>query len=751
MTPRSDVTKSHAQAEAQYITPENDAEIDVAEILGVLRKRIGVIAGCVFLITSIVVLVTFQLTPHYTANAKILIDPLERNVTDLESVVSGLSPESSTVESQVEVIRSQSLATMVIESLQLDRDPEFNTALREPGAVGAAVDWMTGLIPGQVEVISEQERLDREKTRTVEAFSNALDVSRLGRLSFVISISFTSEDAAKAARITNALADLYLVAQLEAKFDAARRASEWLDERLSPLRQQLLQSENAAEVYRAEQNLIGDSRGATLNEQQLLEVNRQLLLARAELAEKRARFQRMNQLLPSQRGIESVAAVLQSVVVADLRQQQAELARKQGELASRYGARHPRMINVLAEQKDLQQQFDAEVNRIVANLENEVEVARSRDRSLTRDLEQLQREASVHEQARIRLRELEREAAADRTVYESFLGRFKETREQQGIQQADARIISSAATPVDPSFPNKPLNAAVGFMMSVFIGLGAAFLLEKLDDGLSTDRQLELELQLPHLVSIPDLEKIDDAADDYSLVKPLSSYGEALRSLRAKLLFSDVPPKLLMFTSSLPSEGKTTTTINMGRSAAEAGMRVLVIDADLRHPNVAKTLGLEPKAGLVEYLEGETPLEDVLLLDEPSGMQVIPVASGTPNPPDLLASPAMRDMLEKLKIDFDLILVDTPPVLALADAKVVGRFVDKVVFVVQWQKTPRKAAQDAVRDLRAFGVDIAGAVFNRLDPELCSKYGYAGYYYRGGYSHYNTNRSSNGQRANTKS
>jgi succinoglycan biosynthesis transport protein ExoP len=739
-TDPSDATKPNAVAAVHYTTPDDDAEFDLAEIFRVLRRRIWVLLGCVLLVTSLALLVIFQLTPRYTATAQVLIDVRERKVTDLESVVSGLSPESSTIESQVEVIRSRSLTTRVIEDLQLDKDPEFNPDLRERGARARALSWVTNLIPGSVEVISEERLREREKAKVAEVFSEALKVSRVGRLSFVISIAFTSEDGEKAARIANALADLYLVGQLDAKFEGTRLATEWLDERLTPLREQLRESEKAVEIYRSEHNLV-DSKGITVNEQQISEINRQLILARADLAEKKARFRRVNQLLQSGSDVESVAAVLASNVVIDLRQQQAELARKHAELASRYGELHPQMINVQAERKDLQRELEAEVNRIVANLENEAEVARSRGRSLANSLQELQREAAVHDQARIRLRELQREAAANRALFEPFLSRFKETREQQGIQQPDARIISRAAVPVGPSYPNKKQSAALALVMSVLLGLGTVFLLESLSDGFQTAHELEAALQLPHLVSIPELLKSDTTVEgdtlspeDYILAKPLSHYGEAFRSLRAKLLLSDTPPKVILFTSSLPSEGKTTAVISMGRAAAQTGMRVLVIDLDLRKPAVAKSLGSKPEKGVVEYLAGQVALEEVLVLDEASGMQFLPIASRVADPPDFLGSEGMRGLLEKLKTDFELILLDSPPVLPVADAKVLSRIVDKVVLLVQWEKAPRGVVQDAVHALREFGADTAGVVFSRVDMKRYARYGYgdSDYYY----SHY---------------
>ncbi|HIG10153.1 MAG TPA: capsular biosynthesis protein, partial [Planctomycetes bacterium] len=433
----------HPDHLSPYESPHepDDVEIDVAEIFRALRRRRWALAGCVLLITSVVLLVTFQLTPRYTASAEVLIDPHDRNVADLDSVLSGLSPDASTIESQIQLIRSRSLALRVIEALHLERDPEFNAALREPGALAGFLSGLKALAPGEAEEPSEEERLALEQTRLVEEFSKALAVSRVGRASYVISIAFTSERGAKASRVANTLADLYVVEQLEAKFEATERATDWLNERLGALRAELEKSEHLVAAYRAKHGLVS-SGGLTIDEQQLSQVNAQLILARAHLAEKQARFRHVNELLASGAGVDSVAEVLASEVVGNLRQKQAELAREQAELESRYGERHPRMINIRAQRKDLEQGVAGELDRIVANLENEVRVARSRSQSLEQSLAEERAQRSEGETARVRLRELSRQAEANRVLYASFLGRFKETREQQGIQEADARIIS---------------------------------------------------------------------------------------------------------------------------------------------------------------------------------------------------------------------------------------------------------------------------------------------------------------------
>ncbi len=712
-------------------------ETDLREILGVLRRRRHVFGGCVLLITSLVVLVAYQLTPLYTATSQVLVDPREPNVVDLDSVLSGIAADASTIDSQMEVIRSRSIAERVVEANRLDEDPEFNGALRPPSRLATIRAWFRDRLGDDLEAESEQVRLESERSAVVDAFSSALGVTRAGQRSFVISIAVTSEDPRKASRLANSLADLYLVAQLEAKFDATERATDWLSDRLGELRERVESSEKRVQAYRVENRLV-DSAGITIDEQQLAEINGQLILARADLAEKEARFRHVNQLQRSGAGFESLAEVLASDVVRDLRRQQASLAREQADLESRYGELHPRMIKARNQSEESKLELKAEVGRIVANLENEVAVAKSRTSSLERSLSQLERQRSTGEVARIRLRELEREASANRVLYESFLGRFKETSEQAGIAQADARIISRATFSAKPSYPRKGLFTVLGFMVSLWIGIAAVILLERLDNGFRSGNQLEEVLGVPHLASIPAVSVRDRTIDgrllspeDYVLARPFSSYAEALGNLRSALLLphADAPPRVVVLTSALPREGKTTMTISLGRVAALSGVRTVVVDADLRHPSVAKALGLEPTAGLLEVLAGRASLDDVLVLDEATGMYVLPVVSSAANPSDLPGAASMRALLEELKKEFALVLVDSAPVLAVSDTRVLGQDCDKLVFITQWEKTPRGAAEEAVHVLRQVGVHIAGAVFSQLDLKQHAKYGYGDSYH----------------------
>lgn len=720
----------------------DDDLIDIRALWRVLRRRMWVIAGTVALICGITLLVVFQLTPLYTASALVLIDPREERVVDLEAVMSGLPPDSAAIDSEVEVLRSRKLASRVVEELELVNDPEFNPTLRDPSLLSTLnpLTWLRG----RGETTSEQAA-QAELNKVIDAFQDGLSVSRRG-LTYVITVNFTSEDARKATTIANTTADLYVLEQLEAKYEATRKANEWLGGRLSELRAEVQAAEEAVEIYRAENDLLSTS-GMTVTEQQLAQLNGQLIIARADLAESEAKFRRYQEVRRSGSGTESLADVLQSDVIADLRQQEAQVRRRLAELSSRYGDRHPEMIKVRAELRDLNAGIAQEVNRVLANIENEVEVARSRVASLRQSLEELQGQSGEGGLKEIKLRELESTADAVRMLYETFLQRFRQTSEQTSLQESDARVLSEASIPINPSYPSKTLFMALALVGSGMLGVGLAFLLEQLDDAFSTVRQLEETLGLPHLSTVPDATgDVDGKAikmpSDVILKRPLSAYSEAFRALRSGLTLSDVdnPPKVVVITSALPGDGKTTTALSLARAARTAGQNVILLDCDLRRPTVHKTFGTTPTAGIVECLAGQATLEEALMQDPASGLPYLPVKSGAANPPDLLGSRHMAELLGRLRETYDLVVIDSAPVLPVVDSRVLSAQADKVVFVVKWRDTPRDAAANAVRDLRDHGASLAGVVFEQVDLKRHQRYGYGdSSYYYGRYSKYYVN------------
>lgn len=727
-------------------------ELDLMSLYRTLRKRLGLIVSVTLGLTALVMVVVLQQTPLYTAEAQVLLDRQQMQVTDMEAVMSGLPADSATVDSEVEILRSRALAARVVDRLNLMQDPEFNGNLREPSVlrwldprvwIGEALK----LVEAERPVLNDEVLARAELNGVIDSLLGRLTVSRQ-RLTYVINISFVSESPDKAARIANAVADTYILDQLEAKFDATRQANEWLSRRLGELREQVRDSERAVEIYRAEQGLES-SAGVTVSEQQLSELNAQLILGRTALAEARAKYDRARQIRSSGGTIESMADVVQSGTISQLRQKQAELARELANLASRYGARHPEVVNAEAQRRDIERQIGAEISRIIGSLQNNVAVAETRVASLEKSLREIRGESGESGQAMVQLRELEREAAANRAVYESFLNRFKETSQQQDLQVPDSRVISQATAPITPSHPRKALSLALALVLSAMLGVGLAFLLEHLDNGIETGRDVEQILGLPHLVSLPatPAEKGPDrkvlSPQDYLLAKPLSAYSEALRSLRSALQLSNVdnPPKVILFTSALPNEGKTTSSCGFARAAAAAGLKVIIIDCDLRHPSVHKAFGIgRPETGLVEMLAERLELSQVLIKDSKSDLDILPISTGTANPPDLLGSEQMRLLLERLRNDYDLVVLDSAPVLPVSDSRVLSRLADETVFIVRWSETPRDAAQAAIRELRLYNAAIAGAVLAVVDTAQQAKYGYGdGGYYYSRYSRYYVN------------
>ena len=730
-------------------------DFDLLAIVRIVRKRAKLIAGITIILTALIVLAVSQMQPLYSAQTLVMVDSQKHNVVDMEAVVSGISGTDASLESEVEVIKSRNLIGRVVDSENLMDDPEFNSALRQPSPLRWLDPrvWLSRVMSmvspkdtsNSVDEEASPEAMQRKAV--IGAVLSDLSVSRRN-VTYVLEIKFTSEDRYKAARLANAVANAYIVDQLDAKFNATKQANEWLAKRLDDLRRQVTESERAVELYRSQHGLE-ESKGMTVTEQQLSELNAQLILARTNLVEARAKYNRARELRREGKGVETVGDVVQSGTISALRQKQAELTREEANLSAKYGPRHPAIVNIEAQQKDIQSQIRAEADRIIESLRNDVSVAGTRVSALQKNLKDIKGETGSDNEALIQLRELERKATANRQVYEAFLKRFKETSEQEDLQTPDTRIISEAVVPGKPSYPRTTFFMMIGFMVSLMTGAGAAFLLEHLDNGIQTSSDLERLLGLPTLASIPltPKEKGPDrkllSPQDYLTVKPLSSYSEAFRSLRSALQFSNVdnPPKVILFTSALPNEGKTTSAISFARASATAGLKVVLVDCDLRHPSVSEALKINrPEQGLVELLASRLDFKEVVVEDEKSGLEFIPVAKGTANPPDVFGSSQMKLLFERLRDAYDLIVIDSPPVMPVSDARVLSQIVDETVFVARWGETPRDAAQNAVKQLRDFGAPIAGAVLSMVDTAKQAKYGYGdGGYYYSRYSKYYVN------------
>ncbi len=741
--PRENPYYPYGEPPLAYGEPEG---LDLKQLFGILRRRRAVILSTVVLITTLAVLVGLLMTPKYTATALVMIDPRKEKIINVEEVLQGLNPDTYVVETQIKLIASRAHAEQVMERLRLFDDPEFNVAAREGSRelqlrFGGIWEKLANYLPeGLLVAVGIAEEPTREelalqpilaREAAIAAFLNNLRVRQEGR-SYVIAISFTSVDPAKAARVANTVAQLYVESQRQAKVEATQEASSWLAERLETLRQEVVAKERAVEEFRARFGLVA-AKGRTLTEQELADLNRELAQARADLAAKRAKLEQIRAMRGQ--GLDAVADVIASPVIINLRQQEAMLLKTEAEMRTLYGEKHPKMQQLLNEKESLRRKIQDEVNRIIRNLQNEVNVAAARVRSLERDLDKLTNLTEEQRKKLVRLRQLEREAQASRQLYEAFLQRFKETREQAEVVKSDARVISEAAPPESPSTPGPTLFAAVGFVGSSMLGVLLALLLERLDSGLRSGRQIEAELGLPFFGLVPKLERLkrNQKPHQYLMEKPLSAYAEAIRSIFTSLQLSDVdePPKLVLVTSSIPQEGKTTLAVSLAVFAARSSQRTLLMDLDLRHPSIQRELGFEPETGFVEYMAGERELEEVIRHHRETGVDYLPIRKQTPNPTDLLGSRKMKQLLAELKEKYDFVVIDSAPLLGVTDSRILARLADKVLFAVRWDKTDAETARNALDTLRDVRADIAGAVLTLVDVKKHAQYGYGdvGQYY----------------------
>jgi capsular exopolysaccharide synthesis family protein len=699
-----------------------------------------------------------ELKSIYTASSSLMVGVPEARVLDIEQVLTRRF-YGNDAEAEIEILRSRRLAEKVIENLGLLNHEEFNPSLRVPEK--RFFDFLRYLNPknwvpadlkrsvteamrGEVETVELTE--EQQDRRTIDRAVNIL----LGRLSAtrieytnVIVISVRSLSPVLAARIANEFPEAYIEDQLQAKFDATRKATDWLMEQLGEQERKVAESERAVEIYREEHGLTKGAQTVLLTEQ-LSELNSQLIVARAQRVEVQARLEQVQRLLDNENeGIEASREVLSSQLIQQLRNQEAEVLGRATELSVEFGPKHPRILQINAEIQDIEDRIDAEIRNIAVGLQNELELARAKADSLEQSLQEAETAAGAQNREAIQLRALEREAAANRALFETFLNRFKETSSTQGMETSDSRVISAAQVPAGPSYPNRKRIFSTFVLIGLLAGCALVIVLNQMNPGLLSPEQVERALGLHVIGLLPSLGS-GGQPHKHLLENNSSAFIEALNSLRVSLQLSDPDAlaKVIMITSSVPEEGKSTLAITLAMMLGQSGKSVLLVDADLRRTGVERLLGLSGDApGLTDLvIEPEANMRDYIVRLEESGLDFL--RSGKAwhaSAGDIFSSRRMENIIATLKEQYDYILLDSPPVMAVADARVIGQLADKTLFVVRWNKTPRKVARAALDLVFKSGADIAGIVLQQVDVKRYGRLGHGGsgyYYHYGRYAQY---------------
>ena len=718
----------------------------IGEYLRVLAKRKWIILGCLATIFSVVAIASLRTTKIYEASGTIAVNKPDNSLSFQNSATFSLDYyDPSELETEVKILQSDVLALEVIRELNLDKRPEYGGGQPSPGSLDLAPD------PLQVD--------PAKASSLVGEFRGNLRVA-LSQNSRIIEVRYRSADPQVAASVVNKLMETYIEDNRKARFESTMQASDWLQKQLVDLQMKVETSQERLVKYQREHEILGMDEKQNIITEKLDELNKQLTTAESERMDKEAFYRLVESgdpdaIVANSGDIDAESgggAQTASALLENLRGKRAELNIQAADLGTQFGPSYPKVAQLNSQLKEIDAQIAAEMKKIVGKVRGQYMTALRRENMLRDALERQKQEANKLNESAIEYNFLKRDSETFRTLYEGILEKLKQAGVSAGLKSNNFRIVDSARPPGYPIEPNIPRNLGFAFMLGLASGVGLAFLLEGLDNTIRTTEQAQNISGLASLGMIPlgsksardganakrlVIASSKEAVELITQVRPQSQMAESYRALRTSLLLSNLgaPPKVIMVTSALPQEGKTTTSINTAVVLAQKGVRVLLIDADLRRPSIHKTLGMGPRSGLSNVLTGSTTLEQAITRTTIlPNLFILPAGTPPPNPAELLASANMRSMLDQLSEQYDHIVVDTPPTLSVTDAVVLSPRADAVVLVIRSSQTTKQALRRARDILAQVNAKVVGVLLNAVDLSSPDYYYY--YEYQGKYAGY---------------
>ncbi|MCK1536083.1 MULTISPECIES: AAA family ATPase [unclassified Bradyrhizobium] len=735
------LNKPAAEINREFVEMQSSQSQSLFSYLDIIRRQfptmIAILSACLI----VAMLYLFTAAPQYTSTASMVIDTRKVQLFQQQSMLGDVAIDSATVETQVEILKSENISLAVIRDLHLIDDPEFT------GTGGALLGAISGLFYSS-SPLSEFELV----RKALEQFAKNRVIKRLST-TYVMEIGFTSRDPAKAAKIANTIADAYIVDQLEAKYQATRRASVWLQDRIKELRTQASAAQRSVVDFKTANNIVNTG-GRLMNEQQLAEVNSQLVLAHAATAEAKARLDRLNSILKQEIPDASVADALKNETIVKLRAQYVDIASKESIWSTKYGHDHLAAVNLRRQMDEIKKNIIDELRRIQESYKSDYDIAMTREESIKASLNAAVSESQLTNQAQIQLRELESTAQSYQAMYDNFLQRYMESVQQQSFPITEARIISAATTPLKKSHPKSLIVVMAGLLGGLLLSFGVAMARELTDNVFRTTQDVEEILGTSCLAILPAIgspagrsrsllpgslaERSGNSRPDllrYVIENPLSRYSEAIRTLKVAMDLSSIvrENRVLAVTSTLPNEGKSTLSINLAQLMAHGGARVILVDTDLRNPSLSRALVPDAQLGLVDVVALRAELEDTLVVDPETKLSILPIAASAKllHTNEILASKAMHNLVTLLRSKFDYVVLDMPPMAPVVDVRVTSSFVDSFLFVVEWGKTKTDVARHNLRGAPEIHNKLLGAVLNKAETRLLARYeAYHGRYYQ---------------------
>jgi len=718
-------------------------ESTLREYLRVLIKRKWMVGAVVVGIFMVVAIASLRQTPVYEAVGRIAVNKADSNLITFKDSQPVLDYyDQSDLDTEVRILQSDLMALQVIRQLNLDKRPEF----------GGHSD------PKQPNLVADPLQTDSNRTSALlGAFRGNLHVSLIPNTR-IIEIHYNSTDPQLAASAVNTLAATYVEQNFKTKFESTMQASDWLSKQLVDLQMKVETSQEKLVRYQKEHEILGIDEKQNITTEKLDELNKEMTMAESDRMQKEAVYRQTQSNDP-----EAIAAAIvaqttgagngaTSGLLDKLREQQANLKIQIADLSTQFGPSYPKVAQLNNQLKEIDRQLQSETNKAVDRLKGQYLAALQRENMLRDSFEKQKQEANKLNESAIEYSILKRDLDSNRTLYEGLLEKLKEAGVTAGLRSNNFRIIDAARVPTSPSEPNIPRNLAFALVLGVISAIGLAFVLENMDNTVRTPEQAQALSLLPSLGMIPlgsksgshgaagkrlALTASKEVFETVTQVRPQSQMAESYRALRTSLLLSNLgaPPKVIMVTSARPQEGKTTTSINTAIVLAQKGVRVLLVDADLRRPSVHKALGMGPRSGLSNVLTGSATLQQTITSSAIlPNLFIMPAGTPPPNPAELLASSNMRDLLAELREMYDHIVIDTPPTLSVTDAVVLSPRADATILVIRSGHTTKQALRRARDILMQVNAHVAGVLLNAVDLTSPDYYYY--YEYQGKYTQY---------------
>jgi succinoglycan biosynthesis transport protein ExoP len=714
-----------------YPTSTVDSEPNAQAVLIQIRDFLKQQWRLIALVTALAIVIGIAylaITPsRYTAQADMIIDTKRVTWTQTEMSTENRTVEDASVESEIETTKSEQVALAVARQLNLKNDPEF------VGAVNSLTSRILSLVG--LNFLPATEPSNEELTRRVlGTLKDNLRVTRLGR-SYIEQIAYTSLDRNKAAGIANAFAGAYIEDQLQAKFEATRRASIWLEQRIEELRQQASDAYKAVQDFKSQNGIIIGVEGKLASEVELDQLGVALAKARADTSQAKAKLDRIERVLEQRTEKESfnipdpvVTDALNNPVITKLRQQFLDDQSRESEWSARYGADHQAARNLRAEMAALQRAIWDEISRIAESYKSELQIAKSQEESIDKRMGEVFQHSASTRQSQVRLRELETAANSYRGIYETFLSRFTQSVQQQSFPSTEARVVTIATPPRGRSSPKTSLTLALAATCGLALGIMAAFAREQMSRQIRTRAQLENLLGTSCLAVFPafagNTGRASGAFGQICEVAPFSATAEALRYIKVAIDLHPAGGKVVGIVSALPGEGKTTVAAAFGAFVARSGNRTLMIDADLRNPSMTGTLGYVNSQGLLEMVADETPFDELVITDSKYKFDFLPASTRIKpsNSSDILNSSIIKQTLKAAKSRYDYVLVDLPPILPVVDVKAIAHLFDAFILVVEWGSTSTDEILNAVATSPILSERLLGTVLNKADEAVMRRF-----------------------------